>query len=418
MRLLLVSNGFPPVGRGGAETVAYGQARGLADLGHDVHVLTLVRDKSEAQTLKDSTPCLTFHAIHTPNLYHPAQAKDMPGRVKPVWHLVDLWNAVAYRQMAAVLERVSPDLVHTHNLPGLSGAIWQAAARRGIPVVHTVHDYWLLCPRTTLLRRNGEICTDPFLGCRLYREIRRMATRSVGAVIYPLEQAMQLHQTAGFFLQAQSLVLPNFVSLEQGAVRRDLDTIETAGDGVCVLFLGKLDEHKGVRQLLDGFKAFLSRGGQGVLHVGGDGPLRGLIEREAARCPSIQYHGYVGGEEKQRFLVQADVLAVPSTCYEVGPLTVLEAVAMGKPVIAADVMPISSLIRANRLGWVVPARDSDALASTLIQVQQAKARGELCRERDRYIRFAERFSLAKYLQGILTLYNLLLRKCLDGKAAG
>ena len=51
-----------------------------------------------------------------------------------------------------------PDVVHTHNLPGISTGIWETCRRLGRPVVHTLHDYQLLCPRTSLMRTNGEPC--------------------------------------------------------------------------------------------------------------------------------------------------------------------------------------------------------------------------------------------------------------------
>src|SRR5205807_1521843 len=58
-----------------------------------------------------------------------------------------------------------PDLVHTNNLPGISSAVWESARQAGVPIVHTLHDYHLLCPRTTLVRRDGAPCRPHPLLC-------------------------------------------------------------------------------------------------------------------------------------------------------------------------------------------------------------------------------------------------------------
>ncbi|MGG7377432.1 glycosyltransferase, partial [Escherichia coli] len=71
-----------------------------------------------------------------------------------------LGDAVS-RPTARVREAVAaarPDVVHTNNLPGVTTAIWEVSRQLGIPVVHTIHDYYLLCPRVTLQRRDGRPC--------------------------------------------------------------------------------------------------------------------------------------------------------------------------------------------------------------------------------------------------------------------
>src|SRR5919198_54913 len=72
-------------------------------------------------------------------------------------HLGDLAAAPTPRLGRAV-RAARPDVVHTHNLPGLSTAVWGAAAAAGARVVHTLHDYYLLCPRVTLVAPSGDPC--------------------------------------------------------------------------------------------------------------------------------------------------------------------------------------------------------------------------------------------------------------------
>ena len=75
----------------------------------------------------------------------------------------------AARKFGAVLDQFAPDLVHTHNLKGMSPSVWAEARRRGLPVVHTMHDYYLLCGRGSMLHRDGTPCRQNCLGCFAYR---------------------------------------------------------------------------------------------------------------------------------------------------------------------------------------------------------------------------------------------------------
>ncbi len=75
----------------------------------------------------------------------------------------------AGRRFRDILADASPDLVHTHLIDGFSAAIWRRARRAGMPIIHTAHDYHLLCPRAFLLTRDWQICRNPTAVCRLYR---------------------------------------------------------------------------------------------------------------------------------------------------------------------------------------------------------------------------------------------------------
>ena len=67
----------------------------------------------------------------------------------------------AGRRFRAVLAEAPPDIVHTHLIDGFSAAIWRRARRAGVPIVHTAHDYHLLCPRAFMLTHDWQICRQP-----------------------------------------------------------------------------------------------------------------------------------------------------------------------------------------------------------------------------------------------------------------
>ena len=135
-----------------------------------------------------------------------------------------------------------PELVHTHNLPGISTAAWAVAARHGIPVVHTLHDYYLLCPRVTLTRRDGSACEPSPLLCGL--RTRRLArwAGAVSAVIGVSEFVLGRH--AALFPGAAQHVVRHPVLPPEDVLPPPRAAPTTVG------YLGSLDRIKGVDLLL------------------------------------------------------------------------------------------------------------------------------------------------------------------------
>ena len=116
---------------------------------------------------------------------------------RALWHLRDAWNRDAGRRFRADHGRATPDIVHTHLIDGFSAAIWRRARRAGVPIVHTAHDYHLLCPRAFMLTRDWRICRDPSVGCRLYRAWHLATARDVDLFVSPSRFLLEQHRAAG-----------------------------------------------------------------------------------------------------------------------------------------------------------------------------------------------------------------------------
>src|SRR5205807_3495938 len=81
---------------------------------------------------------------------HAAQRMLLHGR--------DLFNVAARRTVNAALTDFRPDVVHSHSVPGMSGAVLALPSQHGVAHVHTLHDYWLLCQRLSMVKRSGIAC--------------------------------------------------------------------------------------------------------------------------------------------------------------------------------------------------------------------------------------------------------------------
>ena len=135
-------------------------------------------------------------------------------------------------------------MLHTNTIVGLTPAVWRAARRLGVPVVHTLHDYHLLCARTTLLRSDGRLCDRAPWPCRELWRWKRRATTDVDVVTAPSRYVLDRHLAQGAFPAARTAVVPN---APEPLAAAPTPSPRVHGGG---LFLGQLQVHKGVRELL------------------------------------------------------------------------------------------------------------------------------------------------------------------------
>ena len=218
------------------------------------------------------------------------------------------------RDVGSHIDRSSPDILHLHNpYPLISPQVIRTAARRGVPVVQTVHNY-----------RHRFLPVSSYVGQRL---------SSLGIP------------------DDRIVVKPNAVT----------DPGRPSPLGRDVLFAGRLDEEKGVRLVLEAWK----RSGieDRSLLIAGDGPLAEEVASAAASCASISWLGLVPSTEVGRLMDSCGIVVVPSLWFEGFPRTIAEAYARGRPVIATDHGALRGLVD-DDTGWVAPL-DPEAWSSAL-----------------------------------------------------
>ncbi len=257
---------------------------------------------------------------------HPTDWRDDPRR-RLANHLNDLLSPASPR-LAAVVDRVRPDLVHTHNLPGIGTGIWEVARRAGVPVVHTLHDYFLSCPRVTLTRRDGSPCRPSPLLCGLRaRRVQRWAG-AVGEVVGVSRFILDLY--AAVFPRAGRRVIRHpVVADSRPAPTPPRSELRTVG------YIGALEAMKGVRVILEAAPELGRLGCE--LRLAGRGKLEQEVSAAAARWPHVRYDGFLGAEEKERFLAECDLGLVPSVWNEPGApaYAMVEWLLAGRPVLVS-----------------------------------------------------------------------------------
>jgi glycosyltransferase involved in cell wall biosynthesis len=226
------------------------------------------------------------------------------------------------------IARHRPDIVHTHNLPGIGTGVWEVSRRLGLPVIHTIWDYHLLCPRASLTRRDGRTCRPSPLLCGF--RTRRLArwTSAVSHVIGCSQYVIDLHAQyfphAGFHVLRNPVVVP-----DAGSVRPPRKRPRVLG------YIGALDRIKGVHLLLEAAPRLESLGFR--LRIAGDGRLRDEVARAVEQSANVEWAGAVLGEQKRRFFEACDLGLVPSVWAEPGgpTFTMVEWLAAGRPVLVS-----------------------------------------------------------------------------------
>lgn len=314
MRVLLVNGHGADQAVGGAERYVARLAEGLHRRGTEVALLAAFPGRHDG-------PFTDVRVLHRDD-WRTSQTRRIANRVAD-------FDARVTAALEAAVADVGPDVVHTNNLAGITTGIWGACAGAGVPVVHTLHDYSLLCARATLVTRAGERCRPRTLGCGLRaRRLQRWAN-GVRSVIGVSRHVLSVHD--GFFADGvtEHVVLhprPAVAVGEEG---------EAPGERLRTLgYLGALDVVKGVAALLEALTALAELGVR--VRVAGNGRLRAAVE-EAAAAGRLDYDGVVGGASRRRFLETCDAGVVPSVWDEPGapPYAALEWLAAGRPVLAS-----------------------------------------------------------------------------------
>ncbi len=360
MHVALINTHYAPDLEGGAERSLKVLADGLVGRGVDVSVICLAAGERAGTEWIDGVRVVYLPA---PGLRWPIAPdprypwRGLPAWAKPLWHIQESWSLAGRRRLLRVLDQLRPDLAHTNNLLGLSALCWGAIRSRGLPLVHTLRDYQLLCPRAQMIKA-GSPCQRQCLACRLYAMTRKGASRRVDAVIGNSNFILQRHLDLGFFTGARvRRTIYNACEAPRLAHRA-----KTGGRGrpLQLGYLGKLIPAKGLHRLLDTLDTLLRDDRVNVVVAGAGDPryergLKGRLGSERVR--------FLGWVRPEVLFEQVDLLVVPSLWEEPLSRTLFEAYCHGLPVIATRRGGSPEVIDEGKTGYCYDPEQPEELRS-------------------------------------------------------
>jgi len=285
---------------------------------------------------------------------HSDEIADWPAHKKALLPARTVWSRAGRRLVADAIERFRPDVVHVHNtFPLLSPTALRAARASGAAVVATMHNFRPLCSAATFVR-DGKVCTSclgggplPGLVHGCYRN-SRLATlplaatisthrlagtwrNSVDRYVFPSAFARSLYVQAGW--APERLVVKPNTAPEPGLTRN--------GSGRGFVALSRFSDEKGLDTLLDAWRA---AGLDEPLTMIGSGELDGELRARAVGLANVEFAGRLSHSDALARLAGARALVVPSRWFEVFPRTIVEAYALGVPVVASRLGSLADIV--------------------------------------------------------------------------
>lgn len=388
--------------KGGSETVFFGEKKLLESDGHTVIPFSMKGEENYASE---------FSKYFVDKVdYDDAGLFNKALSASKVIYSVD-----ARAKMKRLLADFSPDVAHFHIFQHqISPSVFGPLRKRGVPIVLTLHDLKPLCPNYKMYV-NGVVC-EACKGRRFYKAIANKCTKdsAVKSAVNAVE--MYLHYALGYyqgvdkyiavskfyrqkmiehgFDSRQIVYLPNFVDASKFNV--------TGRDGRYALFFGRLSQEKGIQTLIDAAKLCDDI----PIRVIGTGPmeqeLKATVAREAKA--DVEFLGYKSGRELEDQIANASFTVVPSVWYENCPMTVLESMALGTPVVGASIGGIPELIEEGVDGITFDAGDPEDLARSM-QTMWDDRRALIDMGAAGRKKIEERFNPASHLQSLKEIYR-------------
>jgi glycosyltransferase involved in cell wall biosynthesis len=336
-----------------------------------------------------------------------------------------IWSGRTYKALKNLLKKEKPDIAHFHNIWYLiSPSAYYACKDAGIPVVQTLHNFRMFCVNG-LLMREDRICEEcigrlPWRGVKYgcYRNSKLYSlpvalTEGIHSIARTWEDKVDAYIALTEFgkkrviecgLPSEKIfVKPNFLP--------DPPAPNFLNHGYTV-FLGRLSVEKGVNVLINAFNILhFSSTYQASLKIVGEGPLKDNLESivKAGKLNSIEFTGRKSFKECVKLMQGAKFMIMPSLWYEGFPMTIREAFACGKAVIASRLGAMAELIEDGKTGLLFEPGNPDDLADKIKWMIENE---DACVEMGKNARkeFEEKYTAEKNYQMLMKIYQSVLNK--------
>lgn len=386
--------------KGGAETVFFNTIDLLKENGHNVVPFCLKSRKNRQSEYSK-------YFVDFPELSESSTFT----KIKNISNF--FYNTDSVKKLDTLIQNERPDIAHIHLLfNGISVSILPLLKKHNIPIVMTVHDYRLICPAYTFRNGKEEICESclknkRYIQCftnkcskgnltnslllsldSYYRETFYNPLDYIDKFIFVSKFSQNKHIEANLKYKEKSVHLYNFTSDRRSDIESKKDYL---------LYIGRISEEKGIQTLIKAQQLVPNVD----IKIVGTGPLLNDLKKN---YPNVSFLGFKEGKELEQLIKEAKFTIVPSEWYENNPLSVIESMMSGTPVIGSNIAGIPELIKDKQDGFLFQTRNYNNLAD-IIKEAISLSKEDYIKMSDSAYKFAiENFSKEAHYKRLYEIY--------------
>lgn len=290
-----------------------------------------------------------------------------------------IYSKSNYKKMIEAIEDFKPDVIHVNNFQRqLSASIIKAANDKNIPVVFTAHDVQAICPAITMMDNDKNVCElcmrGKYLNCIKKSCNKGSKAKSIIGALegYYYRSNDIYNKKINYIITPSEFYRTKFIedgtkpehveAIHNFIIASDYDVKTEIGD--YALYFGRLSKEKGINNLIEAF----AKCKDGKLYIAGEGPEKDNIEKfikDNKLGKRVKLLGFLNKEQMTEQVRKARFIVVPSIWYENCPYSVMETLAIGKPVVGANIAGIPELVINNENGFTYKYDDINELSDKM-----------------------------------------------------
>ncbi len=345
----MITTFYPPYNFGGDGIGIYRLSNEVAKRGHKVDI---IHCKDAYLSLNPKRPTGNFQ--NHPNItVHGLKSKL--GFISPLLTQQTGSPFLKGKKIENILSQKKFDVIHYHNISLVGGP--KLLKKRKEITLYTTHEHWLVCPMHVLWKFNRELCKKRtcFL-CSIvwkrppqlwrYTRMLEKSLKNIDHFISPSMFTIKKHNELG--LKIPFVHMPYFLPLSEEHSYENEKNDEQKPHKPYFLFVGRLEKIKGVQNLIPIFKDY---SGANLL-IAGDGEYIETLRTLARGSKNVKFLGRTNHSELRKLYKNAIAVIVPSICYEVFGIIIIESFSMKTPVIVNNVSAPTDVVEESGGGFV------------------------------------------------------------------
>ncbi len=358
MKILMVNKFLYP--RGGSESYMLYLAEHLEKIGHQVQFFGMYDENNTmGNTLGLYTQNMDFHSKGLARFLYPFKI---------------IYSFEAKKKIMQVIDDFKPDIVHMNNINfQLTPSIIYGIKKKGIPLVQTVHDYQMICPNHLLYNFDKNIPCEKcvrgsHINCIKNKCIHASKIKSIiGVIEAKFYSLLKTYKRVDLFICPSNFLENKLLSAKEyykgktktihNFINKEKFANNSPKEDSYIVYVGRLSKEKGIENI-KGAALLLP---EYRFVVAGSGPdeemLRGI--------DNVNLAGFLTGDKLVELMANAKVLLLPSVCYENCPLSILEAHALGVPVVTMNSGGMAELVADGVTGALVNEPTPEGIAAKL-----------------------------------------------------